>query len=116
MHIATLSMIFSCLLLAGPAAHAQQARCTDSNGMGYACGGSAARSAIHPGHTGGMPHREPRATYMDPSQRSQYTGSNLSQYSSSGSSAPSSPIRHQKKSFDAWPSALHQEPFMPKNP
>ena len=74
MRIATLSMIFSCLLLAGHAAQAQQARCTDNNGMGYACGGSAARSAIQSGHTGGMPHREPRATYMDPSQRSQYTG------------------------------------------
>ena len=116
MRIATLPLILCGLLLAGHAAHAQQARCTDSNGMGYACGGSAARSAIQSAHTGGMPGKEPKAVYMDPSQRSQYTGSNLSQYSSSGGSTSSAPIRYQKSPFDAWPSAGNQEPVFTKRP
>ena len=115
----SLTMLLIALALAGGTAHAQRARCTDANGMGYECGGSMGRSAPQSvQHSGMSQNRQPQGKYMDAHERSQYTGSNLSQSHSSSSAniSPVFPAQPQRAPAATWPSTWQQHSAPARQP
>ena len=107
MRVASLSLILCCLLVAGHTAHAQRARCVGADGMGYPCSSTQAGQTLQsPGH---VTHPlQPNPAFTDPAKREKYTGSNLSQHSSSGDSSLSSSNRQRRESMDSWLAPKHE--------